>query len=128
MEPNTTRTMASSKNRILCALMLFFLFSNPAFAQNKSSDLDGLFTYYNENGMFNGIVLAAENGKIIYKRAFGFSDFENKISLDPSAVFSIGSVTKSYTALAIMMLNEQGLLSYEEKLIDYFQISLYKLY
>jgi CubicO group peptidase (beta-lactamase class C family) len=120
MEPNTTRTMASSKNRILCALTLFFLFSNPAFAQNKSSELDRLFTYYNENGMFNGIVLAAENGKIIYKRAYGFSDFENKISLDSSAVFSIGSVTKSYTALAIMMLNEQGLLSYEERLFDYF--------
>jgi CubicO group peptidase (beta-lactamase class C family) len=114
------RTIASTINRILCALFIFFLLANPAFAQNKSSELDKLFTYYNENGMFNGIVLAAENGKVIYKKALGFSDFENKIPLDTSSVFCIGSITKPYTALAIMMLKERGLLSYEDKLIDYF--------
>ena len=46
--------------------------------QNKSDELDKLFTCYHDNGMFNGIVLAAENGNVIYKKAFGFSDFENK--------------------------------------------------
>lgn len=91
-----------------------------SFAQNRNMQLDSLFSYYNVNGMFNGIVLAAENGKIVYKKAFGFSDFENKIPLDTSSVFSIGSVTKPFTAVAIMMLKEKGLLSYEDKLTNYF--------
>ncbi|MDD1744818.1 MAG: serine hydrolase [Candidatus Methanoperedens sp.] len=102
---------------IFCLAII--LFSN-SFAQNRNVQLDSLFSYYNENGMFNGIVLAAENGKVVYKKAFGFSDFENKIPLDTSSVFSIGSVTKPFTAVAIMMLKEKGLLSYEDKLKDYF--------
>ena len=88
--------------------------------QVKKSELDALFTFYNENGMFNGIVLAAENGAVIYRRAFGFSDFEKKTPLDPTAVMSIGSVAKPFTALAIMMLKEDGRLSYQDKLTDYF--------
>ena len=90
------------------------------FAQHKNDELDKLFTYYCENGMFSGIVLAAENGNVVYKKAFGFSDFENKIPMGTSCVMSIGSVTKPITAFAIMMLKEKGLLSYEDKLVDYF--------
>lgn len=96
------------------------IYDDSTFVQNKGNELDKLFSYYNENGMFSGIVLAAEKGEVVYKRAFGFSDFEKKIPLDASSVFSIGSVTKPFTALAIMMLKEDGLLSYEDRLRDYF--------
>jgi len=120
MKTKTCRKIPSTVKTILYVLFSFFLSFNPAFAQNKSNELDELFAYYYENGMFNGIVLAAENGKVVYKKAFGFSDFENKIPLDTSSVFSIGSVTKPFTAVAIMMLKEKGLLSYEDKLTDYF--------
>ncbi|MBU1013920.1 MAG: serine hydrolase [Bacteroidetes bacterium] len=89
-------------------------------AQTRSEKLDELFCYYNENGMFNGAVMAAENGKIVYNKAFGFSDFENKTPFDSIAVFAIGSITKPFTATAIMMLKEKGLLSYDDKLSKYF--------
>ncbi len=69
--------------------------------KNKSVELNKLFEYYNENARFSGVVLAAENGKVIYKEAFGFSDFENKKIMDTSAVFSIASTTKTFTALAL---------------------------
>ena len=106
--------------KMINVLCLAMILHSSSFAQNRSMQLDSLFSYYNENGMFNGIVLAAENGKVVYKKAVGFSDFENKILLDTSSVFSIGSVTKPFTAVAIMMLKEKGLLSYEDKLTDYF--------
>ena len=94
---------------IIIALTLYSFSSIKA--QTKSQKLDELFSYYNENGMFNGVVLAAENGEIVYNKAFGFSDFENKIPFDSSSVFAIASITKTYTATAVMMLKEKGLLS-----------------
>ena len=90
------------------------------YAQPKREKIDSLFSYYNENGMFNGVVILAENGIISYHKAFGFADFENKIPLDTSSVFAIASVTKPYTATAIMMLKERDKLSYDDKLSKYF--------
>lgn len=114
----------SGKNRhiskLLFAFILFVLSADGIHAQTRSQKIDELFMYYNENGMFNGVVLVAENGKIVYNKAFGFSDFEKKTPVDTSDVFAIGSITKTYTATAIMMLKEKGLLSYDDKLSKYF--------
>lgn len=107
--------------RIIKIFLILLIFSSTnIFTQNKSIELDKLFTYYNQNGSFSGVVLAAESGQIIYKKAFGFSDFENKKVLDTSAVFNIASTTKPFTAVAIMMLKEQELLSYDDKLLKFF--------
>ena len=105
---------------ILSALISILLFSIDLKAQSKSGQLEEFFNYYNANGMFNGVVLAAEDGEIVFHKAYGFSDFENKIPFDSSSVFAIGSITKPYTATAIMMLKEKGLLSYDDKLSKYF--------
>lgn len=92
-----------------------FLISVPTPAQEKSEDLDKLFTYYNENARFSGIVLAAEKGRVIYEKAFGFSGYEEKKMMEISCVFNIASATKPFNAIAIMMLKERGLLSYDDK-------------
>lgn len=107
------------KSIFLIIVFPFFSFSSNN-AQTKSQKIDGLFSYYNENGMFNGAVLIAENGKIVYNKTFGFSDFENKMPFDSLSVFAIASITKPYTATAVMMLKENGLLSYDDKLTKYF--------
>jgi CubicO group peptidase (beta-lactamase class C family) len=88
-------------------------------AQNKSMQLDSLFNYYSNNGSFSGVVLAAENGKVIFNKMYGFSDYENKRPMDSSGAFNIASITKPFTALALMMLKEKGKLSYEDKLLKY---------
>lgn len=106
----------------LVSVVIFLSRSGVAFGQTTaiSKRLDQFFINYNKNEMFNGVVLAAENGKITYKKAFGFSNFNKKKLLDTSGVFAIGSITKPFTAIAIMMLKERGLLSYEDKLKKYF--------
>ncbi|MFH1197146.1 MAG: serine hydrolase domain-containing protein [bacterium] len=101
-------------------LIFSLIFTLDIWAQSKSNLLEEFFNFYNENGMFNGVVLAAEDGEIIFNKVFGFADFENKIPFDSSSVFAIGSITKPYTATAIMMLKEKGLLSYDDKLTKYF--------
>jgi CubicO group peptidase (beta-lactamase class C family) len=63
--------------------------------------------------------LAAKDGKIIYKGAKGMADMENNISILTSTQFRIGSITKQFTAVAILELQEQGKLSIEDKLSKY---------
>jgi hypothetical protein len=47
-------------------------------AQSKKNDLNSYFSALAKAGQFNGNVLVAENGKIVYQQSFGYSDFSNK--------------------------------------------------
>jgi len=63
--------------------------------------------------------LAAKDGKIIYKGAKGMADMENNISITTNTKFRIGSITKQFTAVAILKLQQQGKLSIDDKLSQY---------
>lgn len=64
-------------------------------------------------------VAVAHNGKPIYARGFGWGDLEQKSVIDEHTVFGIGSVTKSFTGVAIMQLHEQGKLSVDDPVVKY---------
>lgn len=68
---------------------------------------------------FNGTVLVMQNGKLIYKKAFGMADREWNVPNTLNTKFRIGSVTKQFTAACILQLEEQGKLSVEDKLNKY---------
>ena len=76
--------------------------------------LDSLFTYYSTQKGFNGNVLIAHEGKILYKNCFGYSDIRKRIPLNIESVFQLASVSKQFTAMAIMMLEEEGALQYTD--------------
>ena len=57
-----------------------------------------------EKGSFNGTWLYAENGEIVSKGAFGFRDAENKLPMQEDTIFEMASVTKMFTAAAVMLL------------------------
>ena len=69
--------------------------------------------------MFNGSVLVSMNGKIVYKSAFGFANIEYEILNKPDTKFEIGSCTKQFTAILIMMLKEKKQISLDDKITDY---------
>ncbi|MGQ9679162.1 MAG: serine hydrolase [Candidatus Bathyarchaeia archaeon] len=60
-------------------------------------------------------IAAVKNGEIIYKKAFGFRDLSKGLAATPETLYCIGSVTKSFTCLAIMKLQEEGLLNVEDR-------------
>ncbi len=60
-----------------------------------------------------------KEGEIIYSRGFGFRDVENGLPSTKNTIYAIGSVTKSFTALAIMQLAEKGKLSLEDPVLKY---------
>ena len=74
--------------------------------------------YRQEN--FNGIVLIAHNGKPIYEQTFGYADLSTKDALTKNTPFELASISKTFTATAVLKLNEQGLLSLDEPVKLYF--------
>ena len=53
-------------------------------------------------------VALSQHGKVIYERGFGVNDLETKAPITPETIFGIASISKSFTALAIMKLVEEG--------------------
>ncbi|CAI2768169.1 serine hydrolase [Flavobacterium collinsii] len=91
-----------------------------AEAQNKAAAIDNLMKHCSANGIFNGTILVSEDGKVIYKKAFGYLNNETKQKLTTKSVFGLASVSKQFTAMGIMILQERNKLSYSDKLIKYF--------
>lgn len=75
---------------------------------------------YTAEGKFNGTVLVAQKGAVVYQGGFGFRDAENKVQHEADDIFQIGSITKQITAAVIMQLQEEGKLSVNDKLSKYF--------
>lgn len=69
---------------------------------------------------FNGNILVAEKGKIIYQKSLGLADFKNKTPLTQDSVFNIASISKQFTAAAVLLAVERRLLSLDDKLAKYF--------
>ncbi|WJQ84364.1 serine hydrolase domain-containing protein [Brevibacillus brevis] len=65
------------------------------------------------------IIAVAKDGELTYEKAFGFRDREKQAPIDLDTVFGIGSITKSFTCMAIMQLQEEGKLSVHDPVITY---------
>jgi len=63
---------------------------------------------------FNGSILVVHNGRIILDKGYGFANLEDKTANEPDTVFRIGSITKQFTAAAILLLEERGALSVDD--------------
>jgi CubicO group peptidase (beta-lactamase class C family) len=72
-----------------------------------------------DSGLFDGTVLVADSTGIIYKGAFGLSDREKNIPLEPETLFYLASVSKQFTATAILLLLQQGRINLDDKIIKY---------
>ncbi len=87
--------------------------------QHKIRFIDSLVTASYKKGMFNGTILVAEKGKILYEGAFGYSDLKTKDTLNVNTPFQLASVSKMFTAAAIMLLHDKGKLNYDDPINKY---------
>jgi len=85
----------------------------------KAAKIDSALSYYHEQGIFNGTVLVAEAGKVIYQKGFGYANMETKDPLEPKSNFNLASISKQFTAMCIMMLAEQRKLNYDDNFRKY---------
>lgn len=85
----------------------------------KYKPLDSLYSQLFQNEQFNGNVLIAENGKIIYQHSFGLANEKDSIPLNLETVFELASVSKQFTAMGIVLLQKQGKIAYKDDITDY---------
>lgn len=90
-----------------------------SYGQTKVDKIDKLISIYAEYEKFNGSVLVAEKGKIIYKKGYGLANMEWNIPNDPATKHRLGSITKQFTAMLIMQLVEQGKLKLDVPISTY---------
>lgn len=88
-------------------------------AQTKKNRLSGIMQAYHNYNMFDGAVLVAENGKLVYKGAFGPANREWNIPNRTDTRFMIGSVSKPLTATLAMLQVQKGVLSLHKTIADY---------
>lgn len=100
-------------NTIIFFSLLFILQS---CSNNKVNEIDKLVKYCAENGMFNGTIIVAEKGEILYEKSIGKADFEDNIPVSNETLFPIASITKQFTAMGIMILVEREKLDYSDTL------------
>ncbi len=86
-----------------------------AYAQK----IDSLMTKSYERGLFNGNVLVAKKGKVIYQKSFGFTDETKQTPLTKNAILNFGSIVKQFNAVSIMMLVERGQLHLDDPISKY---------
>ncbi|MGX7668761.1 serine hydrolase domain-containing protein [Flavobacterium pedocola] len=96
-------------------LLVLVLITNTLFAQ-KTQKLDSLFQKLSLNKEFNGNVLIAEKGKVIYQNSFGLGNETTNEKLNEKSIFELASVSKQFTAFAIVLLKEKGKLKYDDKI------------
>src|SRR5215471_9493246 len=60
------------------------------------------------SGRFSGTVLVARDGKVLLDAGYGLADRANRVFNGPGTIFQVGSVTKQFTAMAIVILARQG--------------------
>ena len=90
-----------------------------ALAQDKAAKIDELMKVYTSYRQFNGAVLVAENGKVIFKKGYGMANMEWNIPVETDTKFRLGSITKQFTAMLILQLVQEGKIKLDGKLTDY---------
>jgi len=82
--------------------------------------IDDFMKHLHQVANFNGDVLVAKNGKIIYENAFGWANYPHQDSLKVDSKFQLASVTKTMTSTAILQLMERGKLKLNQDVRDFF--------
>lgn len=86
------------------------------YAGEKGEQIDKLISAYAEGGNFNGSVLVAQKGEILFKKGFGFANMEWDIPNQADTKHRIASITKQFTAMLIVKLAAEGKLDLQENI------------
>jgi CubicO group peptidase (beta-lactamase class C family) len=117
--PTMKQPFRSTIEIFFLILLILFASNGRTLAQDHAAEIDKFIGLYHQYGRFNGSVLVAENGQVIYKKGFGLANMEWGQPNGPDTKFLIGSLTKQFTAMLIMQLVEEGRIDLEGMITDY---------
>lgn len=104
------------KKRIFLILLTAFL-TNTIIAQ----EFNNFFSTLSKNNLFNGSVVISKSGKKVFSNFYGFSNFDKKEKISDKSQFPIASITKTFTATAILQLKQKGKLKIDDSVQKYLQ-------
>ncbi|WP_420470598.1 serine hydrolase [Brevundimonas sp. FT23042] len=115
----TTSTLRSGGRSLLAGLIALTLTAAPALAQDVGR-MDEIIRVFTDRDAFSGSVLVARGDEILLDRGYGLANREWAIPNDGDTKFRLGSVSKQFTAVAIVQLREQGLVDIDAPIRNWF--------
>lgn len=101
----------------MCILVLCIsTAAQPALLTNQ---LDALMQDYSREKHFSGVVMVSKAGKLIYEKTVGYADYEKKIPIQRNTNFNIASAGKTFTAVLVMQLVQEGKLKLDDPINKY---------
>lgn len=102
------------------SIFLSLVLSSTVLAQGqKKENLEKFFNQLDRMD-FSGIIMVGKDGQAVLDVSFGFADRNKETPLTPQTVFTVGSITKQFTAVAILKLEMEGKLNTEDPISTYF--------
>ncbi len=110
---------------VFIALLITILMTLPAHAASDrtpmlTTKLDALFADYDQPGSPGASVMIIQDGRVLLAKGYGLANVEEKVPCGTNTNFRLASVTKQFTAMAVMILAERKKLSLDECLTDFF--------
>ncbi len=93
--------------------------ANPQSLEDLAARLDALLADMTAQGLYSGAVLVARDGQILLEQGYGLANREDGAPNEPITKFRIASLSKPFTAMAILMLQEEGKLSVNDLICSY---------
>lgn len=103
----------------LCTGLMVGLIAAPAWAQSTSERIDALITELHERGRFEGAVLVAREGEVVYEGGRGLADATWGIPNAPDVKYPLASITKTFTAVLVLQQVDRGVLRLDAPAADY---------
>ena len=110
------RLTFSTLSRVL--ILIAFAICNVR-AQEVVSRIDGYMNAAAQSGTFSGAILIAREGKVLINKGYGMASLELGVANTPEMKYRIGSLTKQFTAMAVLILQEHGRLNVQDSVCKY---------
>ncbi len=107
--------------KLISLISIVLAMTNISHSQTDKLNLklDSLFSEYNVPNPGAAVEIIS-HGKVIFQKGYGYANLEEKIPINSQTNFRLASVTKQFTATAVLLLIERGKLSFDDKLTDLF--------
>ncbi len=87
-----------------------------------SQNIEIIIDSFVKADQFSGVILYADKGRVVFEKSYGYREFANQTKLKKTDIFELASVSKQFTAMVIMMLQEKGKLNFDDSISQYLNI------
>ena len=106
--------------RTFLSLLFLHLLISCSADNSLKNRIDILFNDFDSNVSPGASIMIIKSGELVYQKGFGMAHIESKKPIQPATNFRLASITKQFTALSVLLLEEEGKLSIEDQIIEYF--------